>query len=187
MLSASRLAASALRVDCRERVKRARERAAQAVADEGRPQAIVLDWTDAPIQAGHWVRDMVDIAGSDPSFQPDSASEPVAWDDVRGRDPDALVVASCGFDRDRAVDAVGGLAERPGWCDLTTVADCRLFAADGDALFNRPSHRVIESLEVLFACPHPERAVTPPAVIDRVDQVAHPDDAGSRSVRADGG
>jgi iron complex transport system substrate-binding protein len=176
-------AASDLRADLRERVDAIRERAERAVADEGRPRTAVLDWTDPPIRAGHWVRDMVAIAGGDPSFQPDGASEPVAWTDVRAHDPETLVVAPCGFDRDRAVDAVGDLATRSGWRDLAAVAGERAYAVDGNALFNRPSHRLVDSLEALFACLHPDHAAAPP---DERDRVAHVDPV-TASMRADGG
>jgi len=164
------------------RVDRVRERAADAAA-AGRPRTAVLDWTDPPIRAGHWVRDMVGIAGGDASFQPDGASEPVAWDDVRAYDPEALVVAPCGFERNRAVEAVGDLAGRRGWRDLAAVADDRVYAIDGNALFNRPSHRLVDSLEVLFACLHPDYAARPPGERDRVAHV----DAATPSVRADSG
>ncbi|EMA62809.1 ABC transporter substrate-binding protein [Halorubrum kocurii] len=177
-------AAAALTDRLTARVERVRERATDTIADEGRPRTAVLDWTDPPLRAGHWVRDMVEMAGGDPSFQPDGASEPVAWDDVRTSDPEALVVAPCGFDRDRAVEAVADLAGRPGWRDIAAVADDRVYAVDGNALFNRPSHRLVDSLEALFACLHPDDAATPPAENDRIARV---DDAAVRSARADGG
>ena len=177
-------AATALRADLRERVDAVRERAERAVADEGRPRTAVLDWTDPPIRAGHWVRDMVAVAGGDPSFQPDGPSEPVAWDDVVAADPEALVVAPCGFDRDRAVDAVGDLATRPGFDDLSAVADGRAYAVDGNGLFNRPSHRLVDSLEALFACLHPDHAARTPAAHDRIARVERGE---TPAVRADGG
>jgi iron complex transport system substrate-binding protein len=176
-------AASVLRAELRERVDAVRERAERAVADEGRPRTAVLDWTDPPIRAGHWVRDMVETAGGDPAFQPDGPSEPVAWDDVVDADPEALVVAPCGFDRERAEGAVGDLADRPGFDDLRAVADDRVYAVDGNALFNRPSHRLVDSLEALFACLHPDHAAAPPAAHDRIARV----DATTPSIRADGG
>jgi len=166
-------AAAALARGLRERVDGVKKRAAEAVEDDGRPRTAVLDWTDPPIRAGHWVNDMVDIAGGDPSFQPNGASEPVAWDDLRASDPEVLVVAPCGFARDRAVDAVSDLAERPGWSELRAVADGRVYAVDGNALFNRPSHRLVESLEALFACLHPRHAAD--AVVDLDRRVARVD------------
>ncbi|ELZ51105.1 Fe3+-hydroxamate ABC transporter substrate-binding protein [Halorubrum coriense DSM 10284] len=177
-------AATALRGDLRERVDTIRERAERAVADGGHPRVAVLDWTDPPIRAGHWVRDMVEIGGGDPAFQPDGPSEPVAWDDVREFDPEVLVVAPCGFGRDRAVEAVGDLAACPGFDDLSAVVDGRAYAVDGNGLFNRPSHRLVDSLEALFACLHPEHAATAPTAHERVAAV---DDTAKPSVRADGG
>ena len=142
------------------RADRLWDRAAAAVAEDGRPRTAVLDWTDPPIRAGHWVRDVVEIAGGDPSFQPVEASEPVAWDDLCAYDPEALVVVPCGFELDRAVEAVGDLRGRPGWSDLTAVANGRVYAVDGNALVNRPSHRLVASLEAVFECLHPDHAGT---------------------------
>ncbi|SFR34269.1 ABC transporter substrate-binding protein [Halorubrum sodomense] len=176
-------AASDLRADLRERVDAVRERAERAVADAGRPRVAVLDWTEPPIRAGHWVRDMVELAGGDPAFQPDGPSEPVAWEDLRAHDPEALVVAPCGFDRDRAVDAVDDLAARPGSDEIAAVAEGRVYAVDGNGLFNRPSHRLVDSLEALFACLHPDHAATEPGDRERIARV----DAATPSVRADGG
>ncbi|RLM76398.1 ABC transporter substrate-binding protein [Halorubrum sp. Atlit-26R] len=177
-------AASDLRADLRGRVDAVRERAERAVADEGRPRVAVLDWTDPPIRAGHWVRDTVELAGGDSSFQPDGPSEPVAWDDVVAADPEALVVAPCGFDRERAERAVDDLAARPGFDDLSAVADGRVYAVDGNGLINRPSHRLVDSLEALFACLHPDHAATTPAAHDRIGRVER---AETPSARADGG
>ncbi|MFC6754759.1 ABC transporter substrate-binding protein, partial [Halorubrum tibetense] len=88
-------AAATLRARLSDRVDRVRKRAEAAVAASGRPRTAVLDWTDPPIRAGHWVRDMVELAGGDPEFQPCGPSEPVAWDDIRAFEPEVLVVTPC--------------------------------------------------------------------------------------------
>lgn len=136
----------------RDRIERVRSRA----EDADRPRTAVLDWTDPPIRAGHWVRDLVGIAGGDASFQPDGPSEPVRWSDLRAYDPERLVVAPCGFGPDRAAEAVAELAARPGWADLSAVRSGHVYAADGNALFNRPGPRLVASLEVLADCLHPD-------------------------------
>ncbi|OYR86000.1 cobalamin-binding protein, partial [Halorubrum distributum] len=86
--------------------------------------------------------------------------------------------------RDRAEGAVGDLVDRPGFDDLTAVADGRVYAVDGNGLFNRPSHRLVDSLEALFACLYPEHAATAPHHRDRVTRV---DVTAAPSVRPDGG
>lgn len=151
-------AAETLTAELAATVKRVERRAEAAVTSDGRPRTAVLDWTDPPLRAGHWVGDMVSRAGGDAGFQPDGTSEPVEWDAIRRYDPEVLVVAPCGFGRAQAVDAVDDLRAREGWRDVTAVATGRVYAVDGNALFNRPSHRLVESLQVLQRCLHPEFA-----------------------------
>lgn len=130
-------------------------RAEAAVASNGRPRTAVLDWTDPPLRAGHWVSEMITRAGGDAGFQPDGASEPVPWDVIGRYDPEVLVVAPCGFGHAQAGDAVDDLRAHEGWADMTAVETGRVYAVDGNALFNRPSHRLVESLQVLHWCLHP--------------------------------
>lgn len=133
-------------------------RAETALTSGRRPRTAVLDWTDPPIRAGHWVTDMVDRAGGDATFQPTGASEPVAWAELTQYDPEVLVVTPCGFQRSQAVEAVADLRAREGWTDVTAVEAGRVYAVDGNALFNRPSHRLVDSLQVLQWCLHPATA-----------------------------
>ena len=151
-------AADALTTELTGTVAGVEHRAEAAVASAGRPRTVVLDWTDPPLRAGHWVGDMITRAGGDATFQPDGASEPVRWDDIKRYDPEALVIAPCGFEREQAVDAVNDLRTHEGWRDLTAVESGRVYAVDGNALFNRPSHRLVESLRLLQWCLHPEFA-----------------------------
>jgi iron complex transport system substrate-binding protein len=69
--------------------------------------------------------------------------------------PDVLIVAPCGIGLERADDETRGLASLPGWGELPAVRYGRVFAADGNALFNRPSQRIVDSLEVLAEILHP--------------------------------
>ncbi|WP_396613430.1 ABC transporter substrate-binding protein (plasmid) [Haloferax sp. S1W] len=144
--------ATALRFQIHERINRVQS----SVVDRDRPRTAVLDWTDPLILSGHWVRDLIELAGGDNSFQPDGRSTRTQWDALVEYDPERLVVAPCGFSRDRAVDAVSELAVRDGWNDLTAVREGHVYAVDGNALFNRPSLRLVDSLELLAGCIHPD-------------------------------
>ena len=151
-------AAETLTAELAARVETVEQRAEAAVASNGRPRTAVVDWTDPPLRAGHWVGEMVTRAGGDAAFQPDGASDPVNFDAIRQYDPEVLVVAPCGFERAKAVDAVADLRAHEEWSDLTAVKTGRVYAVDGNALFNRPSHRLVESLQVLQWCLHPADA-----------------------------
>lgn len=148
-------AAATLTAELTATVEGIEHRAEAAVASSGRPRTAVLDWTEPPLRAGHWVTDMISRAGGDAAFQPDGASEPVRWDSIRRYDPEVLVISPCGFERTKAVEAVDDLRTREGWRDVTAVQTGRVYAVDGNALFNRPSHRLVESLQVLQWCLHP--------------------------------
>lgn len=153
-----RAAAEALTAELTATVETIERRAHTTIRSGRRPRTAVLDWTDPPIRAGHWVADLIDLAGGDATFQPAGASEPVAWDVVKQYDPEVLVVTPCGFNRAQAVEAVDDLRAHEGWTDITAVETGRVYVVDGNALFNRPSHRLVDSLQVLHWCLHRSRA-----------------------------
>ncbi|RLM56514.1 cobalamin-binding protein [Halobellus sp. Atlit-31R] len=128
----------------------------RAVEGRERPRTAVLDWTDPPIRGGHWVRDLIRLAGGDPSFQPDGPSTPLRWARLRDYDPQRLLVAPCGFSTSRAAEAAAELATKPGWAELSAVRSGDVFAVDGNALVNRPGPRLVDSLEAFARCLHPE-------------------------------
>ncbi|ERH06273.1 MAG: ABC-type Fe3+-hydroxamate transport system, periplasmic component [Halonotius sp. J07HN4] len=170
-------AATTLTTQLRTRVEQVESRAETAVKSNGRPRTAVLDWTDPPLRAGHWVTEMIERAGGDASFQPDGASEPVSWATISDYDPERLVVTPCGFDCDRAVDAIEDLRDCEGWENVTAVENGAVYAVDGNALFNRPSHRLVESLELLQWCIHPdtiERSVDDRSYVQQLDSPQQP-------------
>jgi len=62
-----------------------------------------------------------------------------------------VLVKPCGFDLPRT------LAELPALrAALPSSWRARMYAADGNAYFNRPGPRIVESLEILAACIHPD-------------------------------
>jgi len=167
-------AATTLITQLRNRVEQIETRTETAVKSNDRPRTAVLDWTDPPLRAGHWVTEMIERVGGDASFQPDTASEPVSWETIRDYDPEVLVVAPCGFERDRAIDAVDDLRDHEGWADVTAVKNGDVYAVGGNALFNRPSHRLVESLAVLQWCIHPDAIELSDGTRSHVQQLDSP-------------
>jgi len=170
-------AATTLTTQLRNRVEQIDHRTESAVESNGRPRTAVLDWTDPPLRAGHWVSEMIERAGGDASFQPAGASDPVSWEMIRDYDPEVLILTPCGFECDRAIDAVDDLCDHEGWEDVTAVKNEAVYAVDGNALFNRPSHRLVESLAVLQWCIHPtaiELSDTTRSYVRTPDSPRHP-------------
>ncbi|RRJ28939.1 cobalamin-binding protein [Halocatena pleomorpha] len=133
----------------------------EAVPETDRqPSVVVLDWLDPVMTAGHWVPEMVSIAGGRTPVD-NEASVPREWDEIRAVDPDVLVVAPCGFDLEQTEQNRRDLTEREGWDELTAVASNRVYAIDGHEYMNRPGVRMAESLEQLAGVIHPEQFEEP--------------------------
>jgi iron complex transport system substrate-binding protein len=104
------------------------------------------------MSAGYWIPELVHLAGA--------VNVPFSnFEELAAADPDAIVVAPCGFDLPRTESEMYWLTQRPGWRGLRAVRDGRVFLADGNLYFNRPGPRVVETLEILVEMLYPaERA-----------------------------
>ena len=107
--------------------------------------------------AGNWVPELVELTGGVNLFGEAGQHSPwMTWEDLARRDPDVIVVMPCGFDLDRTKAELPALTARPGWSDLKAVRTGRVWAADGNAYFNRPGPRLVEALEMLAEAFHSE-------------------------------
>lgn len=96
-----------------ERITQVRREATPSA--QAGPDVAVLDWMDPIMAAGHWVPDIVEIAGATCSINnADQASTPCRWQTLQKHDPDVIIVAPCGFEIDQTVDNTKDLANRPG-------------------------------------------------------------------------
>jgi len=124
---------------------------AEAVAARPRPTVAVLEWTDPPFCAGHWVPDMVEAAGGRPVLgRPGSRSTAITWDQVASAAADVVVVAPCGYDLDGARSLAGALV-RSG----RLPPGPPVWAVDADAAVVRPGPRLVDGVEALAAVLHP--------------------------------
>jgi iron complex transport system substrate-binding protein len=135
----------------------------EEVAARVRPRpprsVVLLEWLDPIMTAGNWMPELAALAnGVDPFGRPGQHAPYTSWEDVRAFDPEVIVALPCGFDLERTGREVAGLTARPGWSDLRAVRAGDVFYCDGNALFNRPGPRLVESLEALAEILHPEVA-----------------------------
>src|SRR5512146_867746 len=117
------------------------ERVRAATKSKPRRRVSFLEWTDPPFCAGHWVPEMIEIAGGeDPLGRPGSDSVRISWDDVRAWSPEVVIVAPCGFGLAEATRLAGELPEIPA---------ARVVPVDANAYYARPGPRYAEGVEVL--------------------------------------
>ncbi|HWN42735.1 MAG TPA: cobalamin-binding protein, partial [Thermoanaerobaculia bacterium] len=100
-------------------------------------------WLDPPFAGGHWVPEMIEIAGGIDVFaKPGDHSARLTWEQVREADPDILVVMPCGYDEAGAAAQLALLGDRSGLRG-------RMFPVDADGCFSRPGPRLVDGIERL--------------------------------------
>jgi iron complex transport system substrate-binding protein len=147
-----------LRRELRARV----DTVAAAVADAPRARVAALEWLDPPFAGGHWVPEMVDLAGGiDALGSPGARSREVSWDEIAAARPGVVVVMPCGLNADEA--AVQADAHRT---DVTATGAETMFAVDAAASFSRPGPRLADGVELLGHLFHPNLVAPPPERAD---------------------
>ena len=130
---------------------------ARAATREQKPRVALIEWIEPLMAAGNWMPTLVDIAGGRNLFGKAGEHSPwIEFNELRESDPDAIVVAACGFDLERTRGEMRPLIDHPQWNTLTAVGEGRVYLTDGHHFFNRPGPRLVESVEILAELLHPE-------------------------------
>lgn len=136
---------------------------------ESYPRVFVTEWLEPPYSAGHWVPDMVAAAGGiDVAGMSGEPSHRMRWPDVAALEPDVVVLAPCGFDLDRTLSEVVPLDLSAHLLGTPARQESRVFAVDANAMFSRPSPRVVDGVEVLAHLLHPGEYPDPGAPWSRI-------------------
>jgi iron complex transport system substrate-binding protein len=133
-----------------------RDRAAaiarRAATERHRPRVLTIEWIAPVMAGGMWMPDLIDLAGGEPLVtRPGEHAPTLDLEALRRLDPEVVLVKPCGFPLQRTLDELHVLREA-----LPGSWRARVYLADGNAYFNRPGPRMVESLEILAACVHPD-------------------------------
>ncbi|MCZ4500878.1 MAG: cobalamin-binding protein [Marmoricola sp.] len=141
------LEAAALVADQRRRLDAVRAR----VAGRERPRVMFLEWTDPPFAPGHWIPEMITLAGGEPLLAtPGARSERVTWEQVHEAAPEVVVVAPCGYDRAGSSALADELV-----ASGVLPSGVPVHAVDANASWARPGTRLADGVEELAALLHP--------------------------------
>jgi len=123
---------------------------------DNRPRVVCLEWFEPLYTAGHWVPEMVALAGGfDVLGQPGEPSAKIEWRQVIEARPEVILLMPCGFDVRRTVKESTPLKSLPGWQQLPAVQSGNVYAMNGNAYFSRPGPRLVNGLEILARIIHP--------------------------------
>ena len=150
-LLGSRLGADRRGEELATRMLNTIESVAASVRGLPKRRVFFAEWIDPPFCAGHWLPEMIDLAGGvDVLGCAGQPSHPTSWDTVWALEPELVIVGPCGFDVDQAAARVGELA-----------FTCAAVAVDGDAYYSRPAPRLADGVRQLAHLLHPEIAPDP--------------------------
>ena len=124
-----------------------------------RPRLLCLEWFDPPYCGGHWVPEMVRIAGGiDPFGKEGEPSYAMSWERILDSRPEVIVLMSCGYNAERNLEVWKSTRQPAGWNDLPAVRAGRIHAVDANAYFSRCGPRLADGVELLAQLLHPEIA-----------------------------
>ena len=122
-----------------------------------RPPTVALEWLDPPFIGGHWVPQMIELAGGDdPLGFAGEKSRTASWEEIEAARPEVVVAMPCGYGAARAAEEARAYADR-----LAALGAQRIVAVDAAAYFSRPGPRLVDGLELLAHVLHPDRVAPP--------------------------
>jgi iron complex transport system substrate-binding protein len=153
-------AAERLVTEMRSRVDGVRERTRSLA----RTSVLALEWGEPPWGAGHWVPEMIELAGGTPLLgEHRRDSRRLTWREIADAAPEIVAYMPCSYGLDEAVPQARELYEHPEFADTPAAMNGRVYATDAEAYFSRSGPRLVDGLEVLAAITHPEVFGEPPA------------------------
>jgi iron complex transport system substrate-binding protein len=122
------------------------------VTATSRPRVIALEWLDPPFVGGHWIPEMIALAGGEDLVGTAGAkSHQVTWQRLEVLEPDVVLAMPCGWYIDESRAQAVACRER-----LGSLAAGRVYALDAAASFSRPGPRLIDGVELLSHLLHPD-------------------------------
>jgi iron complex transport system substrate-binding protein len=135
--------------ELKARLQGVRER----VHDRKRPRVYAMEWLDPPFSGGHWVPEMVEIAGGyEVLGKAGMKSERITPERILQAQPEIIVLMPCGFSLQRTIEEYRRVQFLPGWTG-------QVYAVDGSSYFNRSGPRLIDGVEMLSEIFHPDQGV----------------------------
>jgi len=132
------------------------------VQGSGRPKVYSMEWLDPAYSGGHWVPEMVEIAGGQELLgRHAEKSARITPEQVMAVQPEVIVLMPCGFTMKRTVEEYRRTPMFEGWKHLPAVRNGQVYAVDGSAYFNRSGPRLVDGVEILASIFHPDRVQYP--------------------------
>ena len=126
-----------------------------------RPRVAFLEWLQPFYDGGHWVPEMIQMAGGvDVLGKARTPSVRIPLQEIVEAEPEILLVAPCGYDAKRARDEYVSIEFPEQWSAMPAVRNGRVYALEANSYFSRPGPRLVTGVEALAKLLHPEVEVS---------------------------
>jgi iron complex transport system substrate-binding protein len=126
---------------------RVRRLAHESLDSTTRPLVLTIEWLDPPFTAGHWVPELIHLAGGrDAAAQPGQHSRQLTWNEAARLRPDLVVVMLCGFGVERSLKELEGLADEDA---IRLFGSVPVWVIDGNAYTSRAGPRVVDGASLI--------------------------------------
>lgn len=161
-------ASQELSANLRERIEALRKTALRLPAF----RVLALEWSSPPWVAGHWVPEMIEIAGGVNLLSaPKEPSVHATWKEISDSTPEVIAFMPCGYYIEEAEEEAAHLFEQPNFAATSAAREKGVFAVDATSFFSRPGPRLVDGLEALAWMIHPEAfPEPPPGTVVRVER-----------------
>ena len=133
------------------------EKVKQRVQGRPRPRVFGLEWLDPPFAAGHWVPEMIALAGGEEVLgRAGEKSFRVTWDQIFAAQPEVILLMPCGYSQEAAQQEWDALPKPVGWERLPAVQMGHVYPLDANSYCSRPAPRVVDGIEQLAQLFHPD-------------------------------
>ena len=123
--------------------------------ERDKPRVFCLEWLEPPFVAGHWVPDMVEIAGGENGLR--AKGEPsikVEWEEILDFAPHYIFIMPCGFDIDKTLNEIDSVTSNEIWYQTPASQKGNVYLVDANSYFSRPGPRIVEGIEIIARTIH---------------------------------
>ena len=121
-----------------------------------RPRVAFLEWLQPFYVGGHWVPEMIELAGGhDVLGRPHTPSFRVTLEEIIDAAPDVILVSPCGYGAQQARNEYLSMSHTEEWNAMPAVRSGRVYALEANSYFSRPGPRLITGIEALASVFHP--------------------------------
>jgi iron complex transport system substrate-binding protein len=126
-------------------------------------RVLALEWFDPPFGGGHWVPEMIELAGGTNLLtEKGQPSKTVSWREIHDATPEVVVFMPCGYYLNEAEEEGSRLYANPEFADTPAAREGNVFAVDATSYFSRPGPRIVDGLDVMAWAIHPDAYPEPP-------------------------